>query len=254
MILNSLISGDGPPLVLLHGLFGAAKNLGAIARGLAGQARVIAMDLRNHGDSPHGTAMDFETMAADVAETCAALGVSSARVAGHSLGGKTAMMLALTRPEMVERLAVLDIAPIAYDHDYDDYVKAMRAIPLHTGLTRGEADAALAGVVREAPMRAFLLNNLSLGDTPRWRVGLEEIGAAMPQLLGWDEPAGVAPYGGPALFLRGGASDYVPDSAAGEIRRLFPRARVETVDGAGHWLHAEKPRQVVDSLREFFFT
>ncbi len=253
MILNTLISGEGPPLVLLHGLFGAAKNLGVLARGLGTQARVIAMDLRNHGDSPHGAAMDFATMAGDVAETCAALGVARARVAGHSLGGKTAMMLALRRPELVERLAVLDIAPMRYAHDYDDYVKAMQAIVLHPGLSRGEADAALAGVVKAPEMRAFLLNNLSLGAVPRWRAGLAEIGAAMPQILGWNEPPGVMPYGGPVLFLRGGDSDYVPAQAGAEIARLFPRAVVETVAGAGHWLHAEKPAQVLASLRGFFF-
>jgi pimeloyl-ACP methyl ester carboxylesterase len=253
MILNTLISGEGPPLVLLHGLFGAAKNLGALARGLSPQFRVFSMDLRNHGDSPHGAAMDFVTMAGDVADTCAALGVTSTRVAGHSLGGKTAMMLALLRPELVERLAVLDIAPMRYDHDYDDYVKAMQAIPLHPGLSRGEADAALAGVVKAAPMRAFLLNNLSLGEAPHWRAGLEEIGAALPVLLGWNEPPGGGPYGGPALFLRGGESDYVPDAVVPVIRRLFPHAVVETVEGAGHWLHAEKPAQVLASLLGFFF-
>src|SRR5580700_3296852 len=106
MILNTITQGDGPPLVLLHGLFGAAKNLGVIARGLSDQARVISMDLRNHGDSPHDAVMNFSAMAADVAETCAALGVSQARVVGHSMGGKTAMALALTQPELVERLAV----------------------------------------------------------------------------------------------------------------------------------------------------
>ncbi|GLR68966.1 esterase [Acidocella aquatica] len=253
MILNTLISGEGPPLVLLHGLFGAAKNLGALSRGLSPQARVIAMDLRNHGDSPHGAAMDFATMAGDVADTCAALGVARARVAGHSLGGKTAMMLALLRPELVERLAVLDIAPMRYDHDYDDYVKAMQAIELHPGLSRGEADAALAHVVKAAPMRAFLLNNLSLGAVPHWRAGLDEIGAAMPDLLSWNEPQGALPYQGPALFLRGGESDYVPDAAGPGIKRLFPRAVVETVAGAGHWLHAEKPAQVLASLQGFFF-
>ena len=253
MILNTLISGEGPPLVLLHGLFGAAKNLGLLSRGLSTQARVIAMDLRNHGDSPHGAAMDFATMAQDVADTCAALGVSRVRVAGHSLGGKTAMMLALTQPDLVERLAVLDIAPIRYDHDYDDYVKAMQTIDLHPGLSRGEADAALARVVKAAPLRAFLLNNLSLGATPHWRVGLDEIGAAMPNLLTWHTPQGAAPYAGPALFLRGGASDYVPDTAVPDIMRLFPHAAVETLEGAGHWLHADKPSQVLESLRRFLF-
>jgi pimeloyl-ACP methyl ester carboxylesterase len=252
MILNTLISGDGPPVVLLHGLFGAAKNLGAIARALSTQARVLSMDLRNHGDSPHAAGMNYADMAADVAATMAARNVGKARVIGHSMGGKAAMALALSRPELVERLAVLDIAPVTYDHDYSDYVAAMRAIPLDAGLSRHAAEAALAGAVPEAPMRAFLLNNLILGAAPRWRVALEEISAAMPDLFAWPDMAW-RPYPGPALFLRGGASDYVPEAATPEIMRLFPGAAVQTIIGAGHWLHAEQPAAVIAAISEFLF-
>jgi len=251
MILHNVQSGEGAPLILLHGLFGAAKNLGVIARGLAPQRRVIAMDLRNHGESGHGLPMDFATMAADVAESCAALGVARADVAGHSLGGKTAMMLALMRPEMVARLAVLDIAPVPYTHGYDAYVAAMRGIALTPELTRAAAEAALAPVVAQAPMRAFLLNNLVLGGQPRWRLGLPEIAAAMPDLLGWAPPAG-ARFTGPALFLRGGLSDYVTPSARPAILGLFPAAVQQTIEGASHWLHADKPAEVVAALKEFF--
>lgn len=253
MILNTSSTGDGPPLILLHGLFGAAKNLGVIARGLSPQARVISMDMRNHGDSPHGADMDFPTMAADVVETCAALGVGRARIAGHSLGGKTAMALALTRPELVERLAVLDIAPVSYKHGYGAIARAMQAIALSPALTRQQADAALAGAVSEAPMRAFLLSNLVLGETPHWRIGLDEIAAAMPDLSAWDDPLGAKPYTGPTLFLHGVESDYVQPSADAAIKRLFPNAELQAVEGASHWLHAEKPKQVIEILQSFFF-
>jgi pimeloyl-ACP methyl ester carboxylesterase len=252
MILNTSVTGEGPPLVLLHGLFGAGKNLGALARGLAPDARVISMDLRNHGDSPHADAMDFASMAGDVLETCASLGIARARVAGHSLGGKTAMMLALTQPEFVDRLAVLDIAPVAYDHHYDTYVNAMRNMVLTPSTTRHAADAELAKVVSGAPMRAFLLNNLILGENPHWRLALREIGAAMPDLLTWRDPPGPA-YAGPTLFLHGAESDYVGPDAIAPIRRLFPNARLEAVEGASHWLHAEKPQQIIASLKDFFF-
>jgi esterase len=253
MILNVLVNGEGPPLVLLHGLFGAAKNLGVLARGLGRQARVISMDLRNHGDSPHAADMGFASMAGDVAETCAALGLTRVRVAGHSMGGKTAMVLALTRPELVERLAVLDIAPVRYTHNYHDYVQVMREIPLKPELTRQAADAALAQVVPAAPMRAFLLNNLVLGAAPRWRAGLDEIAEALPKLLEWEDPPGCRPYAGPTLFLRGGESDYVRPEADADIKRLFPEADQKTIDGASHWLHADQPQQVIASLQEFFF-
>jgi pimeloyl-ACP methyl ester carboxylesterase len=251
MILNSIVNGEGPPVVLLHGLFGAARNLGVIARGLSGTARVISLDLRNHGDSPHGAAMDFATMAADVAETMQSLGVARAGLVGHSLGGKTAMTLALTQPQMVERLVVMDIAPVSYSHEYDAYVAAMRALELHPGLSRHEADAALARVVEAPPMRAFLLNNLVLGVAPRWRIGLEEIAAAMPDLVRWDDPPNMQPYTGPTLFLRGAESHYVRPEADAVIARLFPNAERETVAGASHWLHADKPQQVVASLKGF---
>ena len=253
MILNHVSQGDGPPVILLHGLFGAARNLGALARGLSAQARVVAMDLRNHGASPHGAAMDFATMAEDVAQTCTALGLGPVRLAGHSLGGKTAMFLALSQPEKVERLAVLDIAPVRYNHGYDEIVRAMLAIELAPGLTRHMAEAALAEAVPQAPMRAFLLSNLALGESPYWRLGLREIAAAMPQLLDWTDPHPCRPFNKPALFLRGGESDYVRPEAEGAIDRLFPHARQHAVAGANHWLHADKPAEVLAELGKFFW-
>lgn len=253
MILNAAVTGDGAPVVLIHGLFGAARNLGILARALSQRAQVIALDLRNHGDSPHGLPMDFATMAADVAETLAALGVARVGIVGHSLGGKTAMALALTRPETVAWLVVMDIAPVAYDHDYDDYVGAMLAMPLTPQLTRGEADQLLAQSVKEAPMRAFLLNNLVLGTAPRWRVGLQEIRAAMPDLLAWPDLPGQRPFTGPTLFLRGAESGYVGPRAEGAIDALFPHARRQSIEGAAHWLHADRPREVIAALQEFLF-
>ncbi len=252
MILNVSEAGEGSPLVLLHGLFGAARNLGVLTRALSSSFRVFALDLRNHGDSPRGEVMDYATMAADVAETLADLGLPQIRLCGHSMGGKTAMMLALSRQDLVERLAVMDIAPVSYRHDYTSFVEAMRAIPLIPSLTRGAADQALAASVKAAPMRAFLLNNLVLGAAPRWRVGLDEIGANMEKLFRWDDPPGTQPYAGPSLFLCGADSEYVTPSAEPAILQRFPRARIERVAGASHWLHAEKPEQVIASLREFF--
>jgi pimeloyl-ACP methyl ester carboxylesterase len=253
MILNSIEQGAGPPLILLHGLFGAAKNLGAIARGLAPFARVVSLDMRNHGDSPHGAAMNYATMAADVAETMESLNIPSALIVGHSMGGKTAMALALCQPKLVQKLAVMDIAPVAYTHGYDAYVAAMRALPLSPALTRHEADAALKDAIPEPPMRAFLLNNLILGPQPHWRIGLDEIAGAMPQLVGWQDPPGAAPYTGPALFIRGATSDYVRDCAWQPILDKFPAAAQKTIANAGHWLHAEQPAAVLSALKEFCF-
>jgi len=252
MILKSYASGTGRPLVLLHGLFGAARNLGVLTRALAEDRQVVALDLRNHGESPHAAEMDYGTMADDVALTMEALGLEGADVAGHSMGGKTAMTLALSRPDLVGRLAVLDIAPMTYDHDYDDFVQVMLGIDLHPGLTRAEVEQALAKVVKAAPMRAFLLNNLVLGAQPRWRVNLRAVSTAMPNLLAWRDPPDSVPYMGEALFLHGALSHYVTPEAEPEIHRLFPRAQLHKVEGAAHWLHADKPAEVLAALRDFF--
>lgn len=252
MILNFTEAGAGAPLVLLHGLFGAARNLGVLSRALSSSYRVVALDLRNHGDSPHDPRMDYAVMAQDVAETLVHLGLSSVRLCGHSMGGKTAMMLALTRPEMVNHLAVLDIAPVSYQHNYTDFAEAMLNIPLSADLTRAQAEQALALVAKEAPIRAFLLNNLMLGAQPCWRVGLEEIRSNMANLFRWDDPSVAPVYNGPTLFLCGASSTYVTPAIEPAITQRFPHAGIEYVAGASHWLHADKPEIVIEALREFF--
>jgi pimeloyl-ACP methyl ester carboxylesterase len=253
MILNSTEQGDGPPVVLMHGLFGTARNLGAVARGLATQARVLSLDLRNHGDSPHDPEMAYATMAADVAETMHAAGIFSAPVIGHSMGGKVAMTLSLTHPDRVEKLVVMDIAPIPYLHSYDGYVEAMKQIPLDNEVNRKQANEILAASVPDPDLRVFLLSNLVLGKNPHWRFGLEEIGAAMSGLTDWQTPSGITPYIGPALFLRGGNSDYVPAEATERITALFPAAKIQTIEHAAHWIHAEQPKAVISALQAFLF-
>ncbi len=245
--------GNSPPVVLLHGLFGTARNLGVVARGLSSQTRVLSLDLRNHGDSPHHADMDYEIMAADVAQTMAEAGIASARVVGHSMGGKVAMMLALTQPDRVEKLAVMDIAPIAYAHSYDGYVEAMKQIPLNNEVNRRQANEILASSIPDADLRVFLLSNLVLGPNPHWRFGLDEIGASMPRIVDWQFPARAAPYAGPALFLRGGNSHYVTPESSAPIGEWFPQAKIKTVDHAAHWLHAEQPKAVIAALQEFLF-
>jgi pimeloyl-ACP methyl ester carboxylesterase len=196
--------------------------------------------------------MTYQLMADDVAETLAAKNVQRAFVVGHSMGGKSAMTLALTRADLVEKLVVMDIAPVSYNHSYDDYAAAMLAMPLNPNMTRLEADTALADAIPEPAFRGFLLNNLILGAAPRWRVALPEIKAAMPNLINWEDPEGAA-YTGPTLFLRGANSDYVRPSADAKINTLFPNAQRASIEGAGHWLHAEKPHEVIAALQEFLF-
>lgn len=247
MRLNTIESGAGQPTVLLHGLFGAAGNWGAVQKALAAGHRVAAVDLRNHGASPHAAAMDYASMAADVAETMQ----GPATIIGHSMGGKVAMMLALTRPDLVTRLVVADIAPVRYPPALRGHVAAMQALPLVSGLTRREVDAALAPVVKEAGVRAFLLMNLDFAaDPPAWRIGLDEIAAAMPEVEDFVPPPGAA-YHGPTLFLTGARSDYVRAEHHPRIATLFPAVRYEAIPNAGHWVHAEAPQAFLDAVRRF---
>jgi pimeloyl-ACP methyl ester carboxylesterase len=244
-------AGQGSPVVLLHGLFGQAGNFGAIVRQLATTHRVITLDLRNHGDSPHADGMGYAAMAADVHATLAALDALPAAVIGHSMGGKVAMALALTRPESVARLGVADIAPRAYTADLGRYAEAMAAIPLRPGLSRAEADKALAASVPEPAVRQFLLQNLRFDrDPPAWRLNLRAVARAMPEISGWPDDL-PHEYPGPTLFIAGAASDYVRDADMAAITAHFPHARLVRIDGAGHWVHAEAPGPFLATLKNF---
>jgi len=249
MLLNHIDSGAGRPVVLLHGLFGSARNFGTVQRALSPLFRVIAMDARNHGASPHGPGMRYADLVGDVLETLDALGIARAAVIGHSMGGKTAMTLAVAAPERVGRLLIADIAPIPYQHENESVADAMRAIPLHPGLTRAEAEAALADTVPIPAVRTFLIQNLQFGPQPHWRIGLDEIAAAIPDLEGWQTPAGT--YAGPTLFVSGAHSDYVLPEHRPVIRALFPAARFVSVKNAGHWLHADNPAGFLSVVEAF---
>lgn len=249
MILHAIEAGQGPPVVLLHGLFGAGRNFGMVQRALTPGFRAIALDMRNHGESPHGLDMRYPTLAEDVRETLLSLGVEKAAVIGHSMGGKAAMALALTEPLMVGRLLVADIAPVIYQHGNKGIATAMAAIPLTASLTRGEADAALAEAVPRSDIRAFLLQNLRFGAGARWRIGLAEIAAAVPDLEGWVDLPGT--YDGPSLFVTGADSDYVVPEHRPIIRKRFPAARFVAVKGAGHWVHADNPAGFLSVLEAF---
>ena len=247
MILRSTILGNGPPVVMMHGLFGQARNFAGVQRQLADRHTVVALDLRNHGGSPHGAAMDYRTMAADVRETLAALDLPPCPVIGHSMGGKTAMALALTAPDLVTKLIVVDVAPVRYPPHFDAIIAVMRAMPLDPSLTRAIADAALATVEPDPGVRGFLLSNLLLGAAPSWRIGLAEIAAAMPDISDWPFRGEV--YPGPCLFVLGGRSRYVRPEDRPIIHAHFPRVRYVTLKNAGHWVHADDPAGFLAVLR-----
>jgi esterase len=244
-------AGSGPPLVLLHGLFGAGQNWGGIRSVLARRFRVLTPDLRNHGASPRAPEMSYAAMAEDVVGVLDAAGIDRAAVLGHSMGGKVAMALALAHPDRVERLVVADIAPVRYRPALRGYVAAMQALPLQAGLARRDADAMLAATIPEAGIRAFLLQNLRFEtDPPAWRLGLEELAAAMPVIEDFAVPQG-ARFDGPVLVMAGETSGYIRAEHHDTFRALFPAVRFATVTGAGHWVHAENPSGFLALLQPF---
>lgn len=244
--------GAGPPLVILHGLFGASSNWASIARRVALRHHVFALDLRNHGASPWAPAMDYEAMAEDVRAFIRRRHLVPAALLGHSMGGKAAMMLALRHAETVERLVVADVAPMAYPPELRGYAEAMRELDLSPLKRRSEADMLLRRRVPDDAVRLFLLQNLVAGpDGLRWRLNLDAILAEMDTIAGFPELSAEAAYRGPALFLRGERSDYVRERDGAAIRRLFPAATIATVPGAGHWIHAERPDAFLAALEPF---
>jgi pimeloyl-ACP methyl ester carboxylesterase len=254
MILNATEMGQGAPVALVHGLFGRSQNLATLARRLSADFRVISLDLRNHGASPHAAGMSYPAMAADVLETLAARDALPAAILGHSMGGKAAMIIALTQPDSVRRLVVADIAPLAYRHRNLALARTLLDLPLPPGLTRGDADRALRDEVPDPAVRGFLLQNLATGAAPAWRIGLAEIAEGIADIEGFPVIGDTTAYRGPSLFVRGATSGYVKDEAIPVISALFPGARLETIADAGHWLHADQPEAfgicVQDFLRE----
>jgi pimeloyl-ACP methyl ester carboxylesterase len=170
---------------------------------------------------------------------------------GHSMGGKAAMQLALTQGALVRRLVVADIAPVAYSHDQTRHIQAMRGLDLTDLHSRAEADQRLSAVVEDAGLRAFFLQSLELkaDNGPRWRLNFDVLEAEMPKIVGWPGTAGS--FDGPTLFLTGAESHYVRPEHREPIRAQFPKARFAKLIGAGHWLHAEKPREFEEAVRVF---
>jgi esterase len=249
-MLNSVLhasAGSAPPLLIAHGLFGSARNWNVIAKRLSDRGPVRAVDMRNHGESPRAGTQGYPDMAADLAEVIEAEG-APVDLLGHSMGGKAAMTLALARPDLVRRLVVADIAPTAYGHSQSHLIHAMRGLDLAGIERRSDADAALSAAVPDAGVRAFLLQSL---DVPgrRWRLNLDVLEAEMARITGWHAPEGA--FDGPALFLAGGDSDYLRREDRPRIRTQFPAARFAAIPGAGHWLHAEKPREFEAAVRVF---
>ncbi|MEX2474668.1 alpha/beta fold hydrolase [Marinobacter sp.] len=256
--LNHRITGEGPPLIVLHGLFGSRENLGGVIRQLEDEWQVHALDQRNHGSSPHTDAMDYPAMARDVVAYMDARGLDKAALLGHSMGGKTAMQVALLAPERVDHLIVADISPVGYKPRHDAILAGLCSLDLSSVRSRQEADKALAEYVDMPGVRQFLLKNLervpeqareSATALYRWRLNLPVIEASYPKLA--LAPEGDTPFEGPVLFIKGAESAYIQEKHRDDIRRLFPDAELRIIEGTGHWLHAEKTETFASLCRRF---
>ncbi|SFR04659.1 alpha/beta fold hydrolase [Poseidonocella sedimentorum] len=250
-MLNTVRHGrptERPPLLIVHGLFGSARNWGVIAKRLSDNREVIAVDLRNHGQSPWFDSHGYPEMAADLAEVIEAEN-GPVDIIGHSMGGKAAMALALTRPELLRRVLVADIAPVAYGHSQMAYVDAMRRVDLGRVSRRSDAAEQLAALGVAPALQSFFTQSLDVGEK-RWYLNLDVLAKEMPKILSFPEFAGQ--FDGPVLFLSGGTSDYVLPEHRPVIRALFPAARFAKLPDAGHWLHAEEPKAFEKTARIFF--
>jgi esterase len=256
-LFSTQLGTSGPRVVFLHGLFGQGKNWNTIAKALSDSARVTLIDLPNHGRSAWTDHFSYPEMANQVAELLKAHGKGDQyAVVGHSMGGKVGMTLALLHPELVERLAVVDVSPVSTRQvsEFDTFVRGMLATDLETLTDRRDADAQLASYVSDPSIRSFLLQNLRRDDSKakgwRWQMNLELLGEQLGEMGDWPELL-AQPYNGPVLWVAGARSRYVQPEYAAAMRALFPRVQLVTIKGAGHWVHSEQPQVFLAIMRRF---
>lgn len=237
------------PIVLIHGLFGDLNNLGVLARDLRQDNTVIQVDVRNHGHSPHSESMHYSEMANDIFTLLDELKISNVIVIGHSMGGKIAMAMTALAPERIERIVVIDMAPVAYTENHHDNVFAALEAVAQAGVSsRQEAANIMRSYIKEEGVIQFLLKSFKQGN---WLFNLAAIKAAYPSIIGWQD---IPAWPHPILFIRGALSPYLIDQYRDNIAHQFPLATGFVVANTGHWVHSEKPDAVIKAIRRFLVT
>ncbi len=249
--LNFKSYGQGNPVIILHGLFGTLDNWQTIARQLSANYLVYLVDQRNHGRSPHTDDFDYSLLAEDLKDFMESEGMSQATIIGHSMGGKTAMQFAVSYPEMVRSLIVVDIAPKAYEGGHQEIFDALLSVDLTKIESRKMADEQLMSAIPDFGVRQFLLKNLTREKEGgyRWKMNLPAIYKNYQHIL--DNILLDEPFSGPSLFIRGEKSGYIKQEDDSLIKSVFPEAQIVTIPNAGHWVHAEAPKALLSAFENF---
>ncbi|XP_019888906.1 protein ABHD11 [Ooceraea biroi] len=259
---NNHVQNAKEPIIIMHGLFGSKNNWNSLSKAIHQRTnrKVITVDARNHGDSPHSSTMSYKDMAEDVIQLLTDLGFKKAILVGHSMGGSAMMMTALTFPDHVEKLAVVDMSPVRASPNLSQMVmvfKAMRSVMVDGSPTLSKArkvvDHQLAKYIKSIALRQFLTTNLVEADSGRykWRVNLSVLEQAFATQIATFPNVGARTYPGPTSFIGGADSDYIRVEDHGAIKKLFPSAEFRYISGANHWVHADKPAEFVDLLTNF---
>jgi len=242
-ILNYKQSGTGEHVVLIHGLFGSLENLNMVAKSLAQSYLVTSVDVRNHGDSFHSSNMGYDVLAQDITNLLDHLNIKTCILLGHSMGGKIAIQVALGHPERVTKLLIADIAPVSYPPHHLEIINGLQAIDLCKVNKRKDADVQLAPYVDNLGIRQFLLRNLAQNKQGKFtfKCSLTDIALGYSQVMKANElPSDKVAFTGPTLFIKGGDSNYILPEHRAAIAKLLPNSKAKIIQGAGHWLHAEK--------------
>ena len=246
--------GRGPDLVILHGLFGSGNNWRSFAKKLSKDFRISLVDLRNHGKSPNSEEMDYIVMLEDVLLFLEQKTADSVSVLGHSMGGKTAMQLALRHPQKIKNLIVGDISPVVYANGdgHRSYLKAMNSIPLTRGLARTEIDELLSKSIPESTIRTFLLTNLEIRSSQsNWKINLKALEENLSDLMDFPIDPKMLPFNGNSLFIAGNNSNYIQNQHQPVLQQWFPKHRLVRLKNCGHWIHIDQPEALIKTLKYF---
>jgi esterase len=243
-------SGEGEPLVILHGLFGSSDNWYTLAKTFSTQYKVYLVDQRNHGQSPHSDEFNYKLLAEDLEEFLGSHDIVNPIVIGHSMGGKTAMNLAVKQPDMIDKLIVVDIVPKSYPVHHDHILDGLNAIDLKSLSSRTAADQILSTFIPEIDVRQFLLKNLSRSSEGgfEWKINLKAIDKHIEEIGEGMQYEGK--FENPTLFIKGARSNYYADGDEELIASIFPNVKFSTLD-TGHWVQAEKPAEFSDTVVRF---